>query len=102
MVNLNMIGENSEGLICLTANDILNYRNSSKWILPNGTKVSEPNGREQLLVFNRPHALFLSRGYGVELPTGVYTCEIPDINLDIRTLHVLGYKSELVPGIIIN
>ena len=99
MVNLSLIGESSEGLICLTpccGPHVTFFEPQHNWILPNGRNATKSEG-QSAFVFERPHSLILNRPNGVELPTGIYTCTLPDLNSKKTMLNIMGYE-RILPG----
>ena len=99
MVNLNSIGERSEALMCLSPccrSEGLIFEPVSLWLLPNGTTVRSTG--DGWIDTKRPGALLLHRRSNVVPSPGVYTCKIPDINVESRTLYILGYTTNTPPG----
>ena len=91
-VNTRNIGQSSnDALQCITDNSrcCLSQNPSGEWYLPNRTLVQ---GTTSSTAFYRSRGsngeVFLNRPSGIESPTGLFCCEVPDATDTNQTLCV--------------
>ena len=96
MVNLNDIGLDDNALFCYTnlstccrIIDNPNGGSQGSWRFPEGNAVGSLNKADNN-VFTRnrnERALVLHRGINAAIPTGIFTCVIPDSNNRVQQVY---------------
>ena len=104
-IALEDIGENEKALFCFTSmleccgSDQTGGEGLGRWVFPDGSRVPSAHARNLPFVTREPSAVLLHRPSNVILPTGVYTCEIPDVVHENATkLYVHLYRGPNIPG----
>ena len=98
MVSLTDIGEGYNALHCLTnlttccrASDT-GTEGMGQWVLSNGSVLLGSN--TDFYTRRGPSAVLLNRRTGAVGPTGLYTCQVPDVSGTNRTLYI-GVNSSM-------
>ena len=96
MVLLGGIGEGSSALYCLTSSTQCCTTEAGgalgTWRLPNGSDVSSSTTASVYKTENYS-AVLLNRMSGVVVPTGVYTCVVPDSESVLQRLYIEVYDT---------
>lgn len=63
------------------------------WIYPDGSIVPNTSSGNSLYTTRGPSALFFHRNINIiEMITGIFTCQVPDVNNYNTTLYVFLYS----------
>ena len=90
IMSYDMIGEKSEALFCLTPFEQC-CNNSGSWILPDGSAATSSG--LGLSAQRWPNKVGLNHRQGINLTSGVLTCEIPGISNQTRFLYIYAFTT---------
>ena len=89
IVTVDDIAENDSALLCYTNSDgCCESSRKGEWYFPSGTTVGVMNDGGDLYRNRGPSVVRLNRRNNAMMPTGVFRCEIPDVNGTNQSIYV--------------
>lgn len=98
-INISAIAINDAALRCLTPSITCCVNDDGmvlgRWKFPNGSTV--PSNGDKLYATGGPSSVVLHKINNIKIPSGIYTCEIPDIRGTLKLLNAYLHTGKL-PG----
>ncbi len=99
-INLAAVRTDTNGLICVTPFEPccqFSPNRQGRWLFPNGSQVESMHSGHGIFISRGSHSIILQRMHNSECVSGVYTCEVPDINGKTTQLYAYLYDTQ-IPG----